>query len=48
MSKQTDYTPLEWTAIAAAPVLASLLVSVSDLSRPIGLAKEEGSPSPGR
>jgi hypothetical protein len=40
MSKQTDYTPEEWKAIAAAPILAGLLVSVSDLSGPIGLAKE--------
>src|SRR6185503_9028933 len=40
MSKQTDYTPEEWKTISAAPVLAGLLVSVSDMSGPIGLTKE--------
>src|SRR5262245_13448613 len=40
MSKQTDYTPEEWKTIAAAPMMAGLLVSVSDLSGPIGIAKE--------
>jgi hypothetical protein len=40
MSKQTDYTPEEWKTITAAPVLAGLLVTVSDLSGPIGTAKE--------
>ncbi len=40
MSKQSDYTPEEWKAISAAPVMAGLLVTVSDLSGPIGTAKE--------
>ena len=40
MSKQTDYTPEEWKTISAAPVMAGLLVTVSDLSGPIGTAKE--------
>jgi hypothetical protein len=40
MSKRTDYTPEEWKTIAAAPMMAGLLVSVSDLSGPIGMAKE--------
>lgn len=40
MSKQTDYTPEEWKAISAAPVMAGLLVTVSDLSGPIGTARE--------
>jgi hypothetical protein len=40
MSKQTDYTAEEWKTISAAPILAGLLVSVSDLSGPIGMVKE--------
>ena len=40
MSKQTDYTSEEWKLISAAPVMAGLLVSVSDISSPIGMAKE--------
>jgi hypothetical protein len=40
MSKQTDYTPEEWKSVTAAPVMAGLLVSMSDMSGPIGLAKE--------
>ena len=40
MSTQSDYTPEEWKAISAAPVMAGMLVSTSDLSGPIGLAKE--------
>lgn len=40
MSKQTDYTPEEWKTISTAPVMAGLLVTVSDLSGPIGMAKE--------
>jgi hypothetical protein len=40
MSQQSDYSPEEWKVISAAPVLAGLLVSVSDLSGPIGMAKE--------
>jgi hypothetical protein len=40
MSKQTDYSPEEWKTISAAPVLAGLPVSVSDMSGPIGVVKE--------
>jgi hypothetical protein len=40
MSKATDYTPEEWKAISSAPMMAGLLVSLSDMSGPIGLAKE--------
>jgi hypothetical protein len=40
MSKQSDYTPEEWKIISAAPVMAGLLVTVSDVSGPIGAAKE--------
>ena len=40
MSKQTDYTPEEWKIISAAPVMAGLLITTSDLSGPIGAAKE--------
>jgi hypothetical protein len=40
MSTQSDYTPEEWKTICAAPVMAGMLVSTSDLSGPIGLAKE--------
>lgn len=40
MSKQTDYTAEEWKTITSAPVMAGLLISVSDLSGPVGLAKE--------
>lgn len=40
MSKSTDYTPEEWKMISSAPMLAGLLVSVSDLSGPVGMVKE--------
>jgi len=40
MSKQIDYTPEEWKTISTAPVLAGLLVSVSDMSGPVGITKE--------
>ena len=40
MSKQTDYTPQEWKALATAPMLAGLVVTVSDLSGPLGTLKE--------
>ena len=40
MSKSADYTPEEWKAISSAPMLAGLLVSVSDLSGPFGMIKE--------
>jgi hypothetical protein len=40
MSKRSDYTAEEWKTISAAPLLAGLLVSVSDMSGPVGIAKE--------
>ena len=40
MSKSTDYTAEEWKVISSAPMLAGLLVTVADLSGPIGLVKE--------
>jgi hypothetical protein len=40
VSKQIDYTPEEWKSISAAPVMAGILVTVSDLGGPIGTAKE--------
>jgi hypothetical protein len=40
MSKRSDYTTEEWKTISAAPLLAGLLVSVSDMSGPLGIAKE--------
>jgi hypothetical protein len=40
MSKSTDYTAEEWKTISSAPMLAGLLVSVADLSGPIGMVKE--------
>ena len=40
MSKSTDYTADEWKTISSAPMLAGLLVSVADLSGPIGMIKE--------
>ena len=40
MSKQTDYTAEEWKTISSAPLMAGLLVTVSDLSGPIGTTKE--------
>jgi hypothetical protein len=40
MSRETDYTREEWTALTSAPALASMLVSMADLSGPIGLLQE--------
>jgi hypothetical protein len=40
MSKQADYTPEEWKAISAAPLMAGLLVSMSEVSGPVGVVKE--------
>src|SRR5262245_29533247 len=40
MSKQQDYSEAEWKAIAAAPVASGLLVTLSDASGPMGIAKE--------
>ena len=40
MSMKNDYTDTEWKAIATAPVAAGLLITLSDASGPIGVAKE--------
>ena len=40
MSKKTDYSAEEWKAISGAPVAAGLLITLSDPSGPIGVAKE--------
>ena len=40
MSKKTDYSAEEWKAISDAPVAAGLLITLSDASGPIGIAKE--------
>jgi hypothetical protein len=40
MSKQTDYTAEEWQTLVTAPVAAGLVITLSDMSGPIGLAKE--------
>ena len=40
MTRQSDYTPEEWKLIATAPVLAATVVTVSDMSGPVGLMKE--------
>ena len=40
MSKKTDYNADEWKAIATAPVVAGLFITMSDASGPVGVAKE--------
>jgi hypothetical protein len=40
MSNPTDYSPEEWKVICSAPMMAGLLISMSDMSGPIGIAKE--------
>jgi hypothetical protein len=40
MSKKTDYNADEWKAISGAPVAAGLLITLSDASGPVGIAKE--------
>jgi hypothetical protein len=40
MAKQDDFTPEEWKALSAGPLLAGLYVSMSDASGPVGLVKE--------
>jgi hypothetical protein len=40
MSKPTDYTSEEWKLVSSAPMMAGLIVSMSDMSGPIGIAKE--------
>jgi hypothetical protein len=40
MSNKTHYSAEEWKAISAAPVAAGLLITLSDPSGPVGIAKE--------
>jgi hypothetical protein len=40
MSTKSDYSAEEWKAISAAPVVAGLLITLSDASGPVGIAKE--------
>ena len=40
MSTMKDYSAEEWKAISAAPVAAGLLITLSDASGPVGVAKE--------
>jgi hypothetical protein len=40
MSTKIDYSAEEWKAISGAPVAAGLLVTLSDPSGPVGIAKE--------
>jgi hypothetical protein len=40
MSTKADYSVEEWKAIAGAPVAAGLLITLSDVSGPAGIAKE--------
>jgi hypothetical protein len=40
VSKQIDYTSEEWATLTSAPAFASMLVSMVDLSGPIGLLQE--------
>jgi hypothetical protein len=40
MSTRDDYNETEWKAISAAPVAAGLLITLSDASSPVGVAKE--------
>lgn len=40
MSTKNDYSSEEWKTIAAAPVLAGLFISLADVSRLVGTAKE--------
>jgi len=40
MSTKADYSAEEWKAIASAPVAAGLVITLSDVSDPVGIAKE--------
>ena len=40
MSKSSDYAADEWKLISSGPMLAGLVVSVADLSGPVGMVKE--------
>lgn len=40
MATQTDFGADEWKAIVGAPVAAGLLITMADVSGPVGIAKE--------
>ncbi len=40
MSTKADYSTDQWKAIADAPLAAGMLISLADMSGPIGMAKE--------
>jgi hypothetical protein len=40
MSIKSDYSAEDWKAISAAPVAAGILITLSDASGPLGIAKE--------
>jgi len=40
MSTRQDYNESEWKAISSAPLAAGMLITLSDASGPIGIAKE--------
>jgi hypothetical protein len=40
MATEKDFTADEWKGIAAAPLMAGLVVTMADVSGPVGLAKE--------
>jgi hypothetical protein len=40
MSTKNDYSEAEWKAISAAPAAAGLLITLADISGPVGIAKE--------
>ena len=40
MSTKANYTAEEWKTLVTAPVAAGLVITLSDMSGPIGLAKE--------
>lgn len=42
MTTQTDYTSEEWQTLNTAPFAAGMLITVSDMSGPIGMFQEAG------
>jgi hypothetical protein len=40
MTAPDGYTPEDWKAVTQAPILAGTLVSIADLSGPVGLVQE--------
>ena len=40
MATEKDFTADEWKGIAAAPLMAGLVVTMADVSGPVGVAKE--------